>query len=321
MKKTNHFKKSTWFGKPYNFFGDYLLDKFGSKILKLPINAGFTCPNRDGSLGKGGCIFCSEDGSSSNSTLGIRDIKKQMDSARKNFTRVSSNIKYISYFQSYTNTHAPTSYLKSLYDIATEDSDIIGLMIGTRPDCLPDETLKMISSYRNKKENFELWLEIGVQSMHDKSLKLLNRQHSVKDSSVSIIKADSYGIKTCIHIILGIPGETWQEMMETAKIISNLPISAVKIHHLHVIKDTALEQYYNNDKFSTLSLNEYTSIVADFIERLRPDIQIHRLMGDRNDDKLIAPKWGHHKGTIINAIEDQLKNRHTYQGFLYENNT
>jgi len=314
------YKKTSWFGKPYNFFGDYLLNKFDTKILKLPINANFSCPNRDGTLSSGGCIFCSEDGSSSNSTFGISDIKKQMISARNNFTRVNSNVKYISYFQSYTNTYAPTKYLEEVYETATEDDDIIGLMIGTRPDCISNKTFELISTYNTKKKNFELWLEIGVQSIHEKSLKFLNRQHSVKDCTNSIIKAEKYSIKTCIHIILGIPGETWQDMMETATFISKLPISGVKIHHLHVIKNTPLEKLYNKKKVKTLTLDEYTSTVVDFIERLRPDILIHRLMGDRNDDLLLSPKWGHHKGTIINAIEDKFKKRSTYQGFLYNNN-
>jgi uncharacterized protein len=307
-----------FFGKPYLLFGDYLRDKYLTPVSKLPINAGLSCPNRDGTLGKKGCIFCSEDGSSSHSSTHSNNIISQMENAKKSFSRSPDNLKYIAYFQSYTNTYSDIKILKYLYDKATGVKDVMGLMIGTRPDNLSDKILDLIASY--KKNNFELWLEIGLQSIHDKSLKFLNRQHDYQVSYNSIMRASERGIPVCIHIIIGIPGESWDDMMETADTISRLPICGVKIHHLHVIKDTPLEKLYYKNKINLLSIDEYTAIIVDFIERLRPDITIHRLMGERNKETLIAPKWGLRKGTVQQLVNQKFRERATNQGFLFNSN-
>jgi len=316
MKKKNQYKISQWHGKAYNFFGDYLWEKYKSRVLKLPINIELSCPNRDGTVGTGGCIFCSEDGSASPTTYGSQDILNQMDNAVKSFKRSDAETQYIAYFQAYTNTHGKVEFLKETYDAALKFPNVIGLMIGTRPDSLNKEKINLIGSY--KEQTKELWLEIGMQSMHESSLTFLNRSHSHEFTRKAIIDAAQEGIKVCVHIILGIPGETWEDMMRTAVEINSLPVSGVKFHHLHVIKNTPLETIHREKNLPLLDLKEYSSIVCDFMERLRGDIIIHRLAGDRDELSLIAPRWGLHKGTVINSIESQFLTRGSYQGFFID---
>lgn len=290
--------------------------KYGSRVLKLPINAGFTCPNKDGTVGTEGCIFCAEDGSASPSAIASDDIAVQIENAKKGFKRSDAATKFIPYFQAFTNTYSSVNKLKSLYDMAVAVKDATGLMIATRPDCLQEKILDLISGYA--KENFELWLEVGMQTMHEKSLLFLNRGHSYETAKDAVLRANNRKIQVCLHVILGIPGESWHDMMETAREISALPVSGVKIHHLHVIKDTRLEEYYNEGKVKLITFKEYVSTVCDFLERLRPDILIHRLLGDRAAASLVAPKWGMQKGTVLKAIDDEFARRCTSQGFLTE---
>ncbi|PKL40584.1 MAG: TIGR01212 family radical SAM protein [Spirochaetae bacterium HGW-Spirochaetae-1] len=314
--KSKTFNPGSWSGKPYNFFGDYLWNKYKCRILKLPINAGLSCPNRDGTLSSEGCIFCSDDGSASPTTSGTTDIERQMTFARDNFRRSDSATRYLAYFQAFTNTYAETATLRKLYDTAIAFPGVTGLMIGTRPDVLDDQVIELIASYR--KPQFELWVEIGMQTMHDRSLIFLNRGHDHERTRDAVTRAARSDIPVCAHIILGIPGESWNDMMETAREMASLPVCGVKFHHLHVIKGSALELLYNRGEVPMLTIKEYTSTLCDFIERLRPDILIHRLAGDRNEESLVAPLWGLHKGTVQKTILDEFSRRGTYQGFLHE---
>ncbi|TAL35203.1 MAG: TIGR01212 family radical SAM protein [Spirochaetes bacterium] len=301
-------------GKPYNFFGDYLLKKFGCRVLKLPIDARLTCPNRDGTLDTRGCVFCGEDGSASPTSAGTEDIHLQMRTARESFRRAGADTLYIAYFQAFTNTYAPVDVLKRLYDAALGEPGVTGLMIATRPDCVPDETLDLIAGYA--REGFELWLELGMQSAHDKSLETLGRRHTNADTVDAVSRAALRGIPVCTHLILGIPGESWKDIMDTAALVSSLPVRGVKLHHLHVIRGTQLEKAFREGKFSPLGLEEYVSSACDFLERLRPDIIIHRLIGDRPPATLVAPLWALHKGTVLRAIEEELMRRGSFQGML-----
>ncbi len=309
------FNPGSWSGKPYNFFGDYLANQYSCRVLKLPIDAGLSCPNRDGTLSSEGCIFCSEEGSASPTTDGFSSITDQMQNAKITFRRSDRKTKYIAYFQAFTNTYGEPGKLQKLYDEAVNFPDVTGLMIGTRPDCISRKILEIISGY--KRDGFELWIELGLQSVHDKSLKFLNRGHIFRQTVDALNLINEYEIPACVHVILGIPGESWEDMMETANTISRLPVAGVKIHHLHIIKNTPLEKIYNSQNFRMMTLKEYVSTLCDFIERLRPDIIIHRLMGDRMEDSLLLPKWGLHKGTVLQAIEDEFTRRFTFQGFLY----
>ncbi|MGL4369390.1 MAG: TIGR01212 family radical SAM protein [Spirochaetota bacterium] len=306
----------SWQGKPYNFFGDYLSVKYGCKVLKLPVDAGMSCPNRDGALDTRGCIFCSEEGSASPTATHSREIREQMECAVTSFARTFEKVRYIAYFQAFTNTYATVEHLRELYDTALSFPDVTGLMIGTRPDCLTPEILDLIASY--KKDNFELWLEIGMQSMHDRSLSFLNRHHTHADTRCAVYGAAERGIPVCVHIILGIPGESWKDIMATAEEVSSLPVSGVKIHHLHVIKGTELETLYLQNSFPLISQKEYISTLCDFIERLREDIIIHRITGDRDINTLVAPKWGALKGTIQAEVEAEFARRGTWQGLMAE---
>ncbi len=315
-RNRNPYKANEWDGKPYNFFGDYLWKSFKGRVLKLPINANLNCPNRDGTVGSDGCIFCSEEGSASPTCSGSDAIRDQMRNARESFKRADGQTRYIAYFQAFSNTYAPVERLRSIYDTALLDEDIVGLMIATRPDCVPDDVLDLIASYR--KDNFELWLELGMQSMHDRSLAFMQRGHTHALTRSAVERAAERGIKICAHLILGVPGETWEDMMGTAHEASALPVQGVKLHHLHVIKGTALESMYARGEVPLLSFREYVSAICDFIERLRPDILIHRLSGDQNEEMLVAPAWGMHKGTVLKEIEDEFRRRGTYQGFLYD---
>lgn len=283
-------------------------------MLKLPVNAGLSCPNRDGTTGTGGCIFCSDEGSASPTTSGITSITGQMSNAISTFRRSYRETKYIAYLQAFTNTYGKIETLKAIYNECTSFPGITGLMIGTRPDCIDNDVLKLIQSY--KRPGFELWLELGMQSVHDRSLEFLNRGHTWQQTLDSIRLIGSYEIDLCVHAILGIPGETWEDMMEIATVISGLPVNGIKIHHLHVIKDTPLERIYLDGSIKLLSLREYVSVLCDFIERLHPDITIHRLAGDRTEDTLVAPAWGLHKGTLLQAVADEFIKRCTCQGFL-----
>ena len=318
MQKLNDrktFNRTQWAGKPYNFFGDYLFEKYSCRVLKLPVNAGLSCPNRDGSIGTGGCIFCSDKGSASPTTSGISSISGQMSNAIKTFRRSYRNTKYIAYLQSFTNTYSDIDTLKRIYDECCDFPEITGLMIGTRPDCINFEILTLIKSY--SRPGFELWIELGMQSIHGKSLEFLNRGHTWRSTMDAIEMTAIFGIDVCVHIILGIPGETWDDIMQTAAVISTLQVNGVKIHHLHVIKNTPLELLYHKDGIKLLTLREYISILCDFIERLRPDITIHRLAGDCSENTLVAPRWGLHKGTVLQSVEDEFIKRCTYQGFLF----
>ncbi len=314
-KDIDPFNPGKWAGKPYNFFGDYLWAAHGCRVLKLPINAGLLCPNRTGEKGTGGCIFCSEDGSASPSATGSTSIRRQMVQARKSFKRSETETRYIAYFQAYTNTWAPPQRLKELYDASLEPDDVIGLMIGTRPDCLSTAVIELVSSYKTRTE--ELWVEIGMQTMHEQSLQFLNRGHTHGETRDAVKKLRDAGINVCLHLILGIPGETWDDMMKTAKEVASMDIQGVKFHHLHVIRSTPLEKIYKQGNISLLSMREYVSIVTDFIERLSPSVLIHRLSGDRDEASLVAPLWGHHKGTVLQAIENEFKRRGSFQGILF----
>jgi radical SAM protein (TIGR01212 family) len=301
---------------PYNLFGDYLQKKYSSKVFKVPINAHLSCPNRDGTKGYSGCIFCSDGGSAIKNLPHNELIYDQMKNISESFNRTGENVQYIAYLQAFSNTYADVSTLEKIYDTAVSFPDTVGLMIGTRPDCINRDILKLISKY--KKENFELWIELGIQSMNEKSVEFLNRKHSVNDSIDAINLISEYNIPICVHVILGIPDETWENMMYSAVQLSKLPINGIKIHHMHVIKGTEFEQIYKNKKFPLFAQKEYISTVCDFIERLRSDIIIHRLMGDCDIESLIFPRWSIHKGTILQGIEDEFARRSTYQGFLHE---
>jgi radical SAM protein (TIGR01212 family) len=300
--------------KRYNDLNSYLRNIFGERVQKLTVDAGFSCPNRDGSLSYGGCIYCSEKGSGTGAhALGL-SISEQIMRSKPGLIRRYKATKFMVYFQSYTNTYAPLAMLKSVYDEALSFDDVVALSIGTRPDCVDAPVLDLLGEYARKRL---IWMEYGLQSIHDVTLKKINRGHDFACFRNAVAPARDRGIKVCAHIILGLPGETRDMMLESAEVLSHLGVDGVKIHLLYVVKGTALEAMYNRSEFRCLEREEYAELVCDYLERLSPSMVIHRITGDPHPDELVAPLWPLKKTDTTNLIADILEKRQSCQGKLY----
>ena len=293
-------------------FNQYLKEKYGGRIQKISIDAGFTCPNRDGSKASGGCTFCNNI-SFSPYAMSKKTVEEQIEKAMDFYKRRFKNLKgFIAYFQAFTNTYAPVETLRELYDKAMEYPEIIGMSIGTRPDVVPDEVLDLIASYTVEKP--EVWIEYGLQTANPKTLRNINRAHGVAEFVDAVLRTKKRaGIKICAHVIIGLPGDEYEDYIETAKLIAALPIDGIKIHPLHIVKHTVMEKQYANGEIDVLSLEEYARYVADFLEYLPEDIIIHRMTGEASDDELIAPDWcsPRRKMEVLNALEEEFKRRET----------
>ena len=306
----------TWLKKyRYYPFSYFLKEKFPFKVHKISIHAGFTCPNRDGLAGTDGCTYCANESFSPNVGETIMPIKEQVEKGMRFLKRRYGAEKFIAYFQAFTNTYADVDTLKTRYEEALFDKDIIGLSIGTRPDCITDEVLNLINSYTEK---YHVWIEYGLQSMHDRTLRLINRGHDYKAFKDAVLRTkDKENIKICAHVILGLPGEDWDDMMKTAQAVSSLGIDGIKLHHLYIAKNTAMANEYFKGNVKTMKVEEYVSLVCDFLERISPDIVIQRLVGDTHGNFLISPIWDVSKGEVFSAITEELRRRNSYQGARY----
>ncbi len=290
----------------------FLRENFPVKVHKISIHAGFTCPNRDGFVGVGGCTYCANESFSPNVRETIVPIKEQVEKGVKFLKKRYGAEKFIAYFQAFTNTYAYVDTLKARYDEALLNEDIIGLSIGTRPDCITDEILDLIHSYT---ENYHVWVEYGLQSIHNRTLQLVNRGHDYNSFEDAVLRTKDKGdIKICAHVILGLPGEDWNDIMKTARTVSSLGIDGIKLHHLYIAKNTAMAGDYFKGKIKTMKMEEYVSLACDFLERISPDIVIQRLVGDTHGDFLISPVWNATKGEVFAAITNELKHRNSYQG-------
>ena len=296
--------------KRYNQFSEYLKQKFGAKVYKLTLDAGFSCPNRDGTISSGGCIFCDDGGSFARTHSSELSIEEQVKAAVRYVSGRFNATKYMSYFQAYTNTYKPASELKKIYDAALTHPDIVGLSIGTRPDCVDDEKLDLIASY---KDDYYTWIEYGLQSVHDKTLKKINRGHDYECFLKAYEKTKARGINVCVHVILGL-WENHDEMMETAKELARLKIDGVKIHLLCALADTKIEKMYEAGELSFMDEDEYVNLVCDFLEYLPKETTIHRLAGNGYRDALVAPTWLVAKFDCLNKIDKELLLRNSYQG-------
>ncbi|MFH1062220.1 MAG: TIGR01212 family radical SAM protein [Candidatus Omnitrophota bacterium] len=298
----------------YYSFNNYLKNQFKAKVRRISLNAGFGCPHRDESLGLEGCFYCNEDG-----FVNFQDAKlslnEQITTSIAIFTKQFKADKFIAYFQNASNTHAPVEYLKQIYDIIKGFKQIVGLAISTRPDCIDSEKLKLIDSYC---DDYEVWLEYGLQSIHNQTLDSLNRQHTAEDFLTAVEKTAKTRIKIAAHVMLGIPGESRQDMIETALAIADLPIKAVKIHIFHILQNTRFAEIYKREKFALSSEQEYVKIVCDFLEHLRPDCAIMRLVSEARQDVLIAPLWMNQKQKILHSIANEFQKRGTHQGCYWE---
>ena len=299
--------------KRYQTINYYFRNKYHQKVAKIPLNAGFTCPNRDGSKGTGGCTFCSSMGSGDSILCFDDSLQKQYKEGLKRMQNKWPDCIGFAYFQSYSNTYAPLPLLKKIYDPFFNDPDIPGVAIATRADCLSDEIIE----YLNQQDK-EVWLELGLQSVHEDTMERCNRKHSTQIVFDWLDKLESSNIKTCVHIINGLPFETKEMMIETAKTLGQLDIQALKIHMLFVVKNTKLQQMYENHEFNMLSRQEYIDIVVEQLRYIKPEIVIERLTGDGKIDDLIAPLWSIKKVTILNDIDKKMKELDVYQGDLYK---
>jgi len=294
----------------YYSFNRYLQDRYGTRVHRLSLDAGFTCPNRDGTLDDAGCIYCNEGAFvkyAGQSVSLSRQIEESMAFAGERFKAE----KFIAYFQASSGTYASPDELKEKYDIIKGYPDVVGLFISTRPDCVDDEKLSLIESY---KKDYEVWIEYGLQTVHERTLKEINRRHTFTQTGEAIRKTHTHGIKTAVHVILGLPGETGSDMIETARAIGRLGVSGVKLHTLHVLKGTKLDQLYKEGRVSILSQGEYVSLACDFLENLPEECVIFRLASSAEPDLLVAPGWMNDRSSVIDEIKKEFTKRGTRQG-------
>jgi hypothetical protein len=305
-------KPSLWNNtKRYYDLKSFWLNRFGRRVYKLQIDAGFTCPNRDGTVSRGGCMYCDGRGSRLRQIGPLPSVAEQIRRGKEYYKKNRNAGKFIAYFQTFTNTYAPVEKLKELYDEALAEEDVIGLSVGTRPDCVPDGITYLLQDYARKSH---VWLELGLQSIHDRTLRLINRGHSAAAFLDAVHRLSGTDIHICTHIIVGLPGETREDILETAGAIATLPIHGIKIHALLALKGTVVGDLYEKGEMAMLSRDDYVRTVSDILEILPPEMVIQRLTADGYRDIFLGPRWAVNKMEVINAIDKELDRRNTYQG-------
>ncbi len=297
--------------KRYHTLDYFYKEKFNSKVCKISLNAGFSCPNIDGKVGRGGCIYCSKLGSGDYAGNACDDLVTQFNNIKKIMIHKWPNSKFIGYFQAHTNTYAPLNVLKEKYELILNQPNVVGLSIATRPDAISDECLNYLCDL-NKRTY--LTIELGLQTIHKKTAEFINRCHTLNCFEEMVKKLRANNINVVVHIINGLPYETKEMMLDTVKYLNKLDIQGIKIHMLSILKNTKLELLYQKEKFKILSRDEYIGIVCDQLELLRPEIVIHRITGDPKISDLIEPDWLCKKVTILNDIDKELVRRNSFQG-------
>lgn len=294
-----------------NSFGYAMREKYGEKVHKLAINAAFTCPNRDGSKGIGGCSFCNNRSFSPNAKQ-PPTISEQIDLGKQVVQKRTGAKKYLAYFQAYTNTYADIELLKQNYDKALSEQQIVGLSVGTRPDCVPDEVLALLADYQQ--QGHEVWLELGLQSAFDESLIRVNRGHGFDEYLDAIKRARQYQIKVCTHLIVGLPGESPEQSLESHLRVIEAGTDGLKLHPLHVVKGTLLAKQWRKGQYASLGFDDYISIATEIIKHTPVEVVFHRLTATARENILLAPDWCGKKWLVLNAIHDQLHAEHARQG-------
>ncbi len=287
-------------------FGRAMRDKYGFKVHKLAIDAQFTCPNRDGTKGIGGCTFCNNTSFSPNARK-PPEVAEQIEAGRQVILKRTGATHYLAYFQAYTNTYADINYLKALYDNALSHLDVIGLSIGTRPDCVPDGVLKLLTQYQE--QGYEIWLELGLQSSFDRTLDAVNRGHGFVEYQDAIQRAHQYGLQVCTHLIVGLPTETAQHSLTSMSRVLDTKPAGIKIHPLHIVKGTQIARQWKNGDYMALSMDEYVDTVVEMISMSPDDMIFHRLTGTASEDLLLAPDWCSKKWLVLNEITRRLESR------------
>ncbi|MDK2847971.1 MAG: uncharacterized protein PWP34_1324 [Desulfuromonadales bacterium] len=297
--------------KPYLTFSRHLKQRFGGRVHKISVDAGFSCPNRGATRNRPGCLFCDPDGSGA---VGIDrgfPVAEQIERGKEIMIRKYKARHFLAYFQPFSNTFAPVEHLRKLYDEALAVERVVGLAVGTRPDCVPPPVMDLLAEYHRRTY---FWLELGLQSSHDRTLELLRRGHDYSCFLDAYEAAKARGLRVCVHVILGLPGESRADMLATAEEMARLKVDGIKLHLLHVLRGTPLGDLYQQGDIRILEQDEYVSLVADVIERLPSSTLIHRLTGDGPRDTLLAPLWSLNKWEVLNAIDDELQRRGTRQG-------
>ena len=295
----------------YKHLNKYLKDKFGERTLKICIDGGFSCPNRDGKISTGGCIFCSERGSGEH--IIPRDISTQVKTYFLSYKAERAN-KFIAYFQNFTNTYAPINELKEKYNSALIDDRIVALAIATRPDCINDDICQLLKTYTDK---YHVWVELGLQTSNDITGKLMNRGYSSEQFSQAVSLLNKYNIDVVAHIMVGLPGEDFEDLKNTVNFINQHNIQGLKIHSTYVVDKTELANMLDNKKYAPISLEYYLESACYILTHINPNIIIHRISGDAPKDLLIAPDWNLHKKWIVNGLDKLLRERDLWQGMYY----
>lgn len=295
-------------------FGQAMKSRYKQRVHKVAIDANFTCPNRDGSIGRGGCTFCNNVSFSPNGRQPA-SITQQINAGRCVIRKRTGAKKYIAYFQAYTNTYDDISVLKNRYDKALAEEDVIGLAIGTRPDCVPNKVLDLLSAYKDA--GHEIWLELGLQSCFDKTLQRVNRGHGYNEYCIAVKAARQRGLQVCTHLIIGLPGETRSHARISLLRTMEQGVDGIKLHPLHVVKGTQLANQWRKKQYQALEMNDYVDTVADLVELTPANIIYHRLTGTASKKILLAPAWCSQKWKVLNAIENELAKRGSYQGASY----
>ena len=298
----------------YYSLSEYCKQTFGEKVYRLSLHGGMTCPNRDGSLGYGGCAFCSEGGSGDFAADYQVSISAQIAEAKTRIRAKTDCRKFIAYFQAYTNTYAPLSHLRRIFTEALAEPEIVALSIGTRSDCLSDEVLDLLEELS---QTNPVWVELGLQTVHNQTLELMNTHTTVEQFDDAVLRLHARGISVITHVILGLPGETQDMMKETISHVAALPVSGIKLQLLHVLKGTQLASMYEEHPFPIFSLEEYCDFIVDCLELLPRNMVIHRLTGDGPRKLLLAPLWSTDKKRVLNTIHKRMLERNTWQGKLY----
>lgn len=310
MKHTNN-----WHGKPYYSLDAYLKNTYGEKIYKIALDAGFTCPNRDGTLDTRGCIFCSSGGSGDFAVkLKSLSVSKQIEQGLALFHNKNIGNSYIAYFQAFTNTYAPVSHLRELYTQALSHEKIRGISIATRPDCLSDSVLTLLSDLKEQYPNKFIWIELGLQTIHEETAKYIRRGYPLATFEQAVNSLRKHDLPAIVHVILGLPGETKEHILQTIDYLNKQEIQGIKLQLLHILKYTDLAFDYAQNPFHVYTLEEYIDIVITCIEHLREDIVIHRLTGDGPKELLIAPLFSLNKRLVLNTLHKEMKLRNSEQG-------
>lgn len=304
-----------WNGKPYHSFDYMLKERFAGKVYKVALNGGMTCPNRDGTLGKRGCIFCSAGGSGDFAGSRLDTITQQIDKQAQRLKEKRNATCFVAYFQAYTNTYAPVEYLRKIFTEAILHPEVVALSIGTRPDCLGEDVLNLLFELNQIKP---VWVELGLQTIHEKTARYIRRGYPLSCFNQAVDGLRRRNLEVIVHTILGLPGETPEDILATVEYLNHMDIQGIKLQLLHVLKGTDLADDYLAGKFSVYTMEEYLNLVIECLEHLSPDIVIHRLTGDGPKDLLIAPLWSSAKKTVLNTLHHECKVRQSYQGKQYK---